>query len=203
MTYQAKAAARFPRAAAFAVLLVLATAAPAAAAGTGGIEVTPIPGVVDGRQVTAFRVALPGDGTKPVEFALRNITDQPRSARVYAAAARPDGQGGFTVGDAGSSQYVSLDDRTVQLSPQEVQVETFDVIAADERPTERVYAAVVVEVQQGAIVQRAATLVYIAPGRALSLPVLVVLAAAGLLALAGLGVLVVAVRRRRAQAAAP
>ncbi len=196
-------AVRVMRAAAVGVLVVLAGASPAAAAGTGGIEVTPLPGVVDGKQVTSFRVELPSDGTDGVEFALRNITDAPKSARLYTARARPDGKGSFTIGDAGSSPYVRLDDRTVQLAPQEVRAERFTVAAPDERPTQQVYAAVVVEVQQGAIVQRAATLVYISPGRGVSLPLLLVLGAAALILLGGLSVLLAARRRRTQEEPAP
>jgi hypothetical protein len=200
LTTATAATVRPVRAVAAAVVLALLWAPAAAyAAGTGGIEVTPVPGVVDGRQVTSFRAELPGNGTTSVTYALRNITDEPRSARIYAAAARPDGQGSFTIGDAGSSPYVSLDDRRVELEPGEVRAEEFEVESpGDDRPNEVQYAAVVVEVEQGAVIQRAATLVYLEPGSATSLPLPLPLVVAAIVLIVAVGVAVaVAARRRR------
>ncbi len=68
-------AGRLVRAAVVAFLLLLAV--PAGAAGTGGVEVTPLPGIVDGKQVTAFHVRMPRSGTSEVPFALRNLTGEP------------------------------------------------------------------------------------------------------------------------------
>ena len=183
-------------------LAVLLGGTGARAAGTGGIEVTPVPGVVDGKQVTAFRAELPESGTTQVRFALRNITKEPRSARVYAASARADGQGGFAIGDAGSSPHVRLEDRTVRLAANETRAETFDVLApGDDRPDGTVHAAVVIEVKQGAVVQRAATLVYLEPGDSPPRSRWVAWVAGAVLAAVILGWLLV--RRRRRHRAEP
>jgi hypothetical protein len=172
---------------------------PALGAGTGGIEVTPVPAIVDGKQVTAFHATLPASGRTSVRFALRNITTESRTARVYAAVARADGQGGFSIGDAGSSPHVRLTDRTVTLKAKETRVETFEVLAPKgERPDGTVHAAVVLESQRGSVVQRAATLIYLEPGERDALPVWARYVAAILLVLVIVGVvLVVGSRRRR------
>jgi hypothetical protein len=182
-----------------AITAVLVALAPTAlAAGTGGIEVTPLPGIVDGQQVTAFHTTLPSSGTASVEFALRNITSEPRKARVYAASARADGQGGFTIGDAGSSPYIELDDRTVSLAKEETRVETFEVRApSGKRPDETVHAAVVIEVQRGSVVQRAATMVYLEPGERAPLPRWAAVVAVTVLVAVTLALLLVVRRRRR------
>ena len=185
------------RRAVFAAAACVLLAGPAHGAGTGGIEVTPVPGVVDGKQVTAFHVTLPTTGTTQQRFALRNITTEERAARIYAASARRDGKGGFSIGDPGSSPYVRLPDRTVTLQPAEVRAETFDVVApSKDRPGEETYAAVVLEVQRGSIVQRAATLVYVAPGEKSSAPPWLLVVAGSLLGLALLAFLFAVVRRR-------
>ena len=178
-----------------ALLLVLAvTAAPAQGAGTGGVEVSPYPGVVDGRQVTAFHASVPSRGTEQVRYSLRNTTQKPATAVLYAASARRASDG-FEVGDAGSSPYVRFPKKSVTLRAGEVRMATFEVQPGpDGRPDGEVYAAVVVEVVNGAITQRAATIVYLKPGRTVPLPLLAVLVAGGLLVVVGGGV--VLVRRR-------
>ena len=173
------------------LLLVLLLLVPtrALAAGTGGVEVSPYPGIVDGSQVTAFHVTVPSS----VRYSLRNTTSSQRTARLYAASATPAAAGGWTIGDAGSSPYVSFESRTVTLKPREARLETFDVRGD---LSERRMAAIVVEVTQGAVTQRAATLVYLSPGSSVSRPLLVVLIAAGLLLLVG-GALLWTRRRSR------
>lgn len=178
------------------VLLLLAPG-PARAAGTGGIEVSPYPGVVDGHQVTAFHVRVPTRGTVAVRYSLRNTTDHEVTGRLYAASATSDGHGGWTVGDAGSSPYVGLADQRVRLRAHETRLASFPVHGAIDGTR---YAAVVVEVQEGAVVTRAATLVYLQRGRRVPLPVLLVGAALLLALLAGAAV---AVTRRRQRPATP
>lgn len=161
-------------------------AEPAQAAGTGGIEVDPYPGVVGGHQVTAFHVTVPAHGDVAVRYSLRNTTAARVHGRLYAAAAVADGHGGWTIAEAGSSPYVGFADQQVVLAPHESRIASFTV-HGDVRGTR--YAALVVEVRQGAVVTRAATLVYLAPGSALPLPALVVGAAVLLLLAGGAGVL--------------
>ncbi|HUR15234.1 MAG TPA: hypothetical protein VM097_12165 [Mycobacteriales bacterium] len=176
-------------------LLVLLPSAGVQAAGTGGVELSPYPGVVDGKQVTAFHVTVPrGGGTTSVRYALRNTTNQPKSARLYAAKAQRDG-GSWAVGDAGSSPYLDFPDRTVTLRAGEVQLASFTVHGSI---TEEVFGALVVEVTNGSVKQRAATLVYLKPGRRVPLPVLVV-GCAVLLLLVAAGAVALARRRPATQ----
>jgi hypothetical protein len=150
-------------------LLLVVLAAPANAAGTGGIEVSPYPGVVGGHQVTAFHVKVPSRGSVSVRYSLRNTTAAPARGRLYAASASSDGHGGWTIGGAGSSPYLALQDQQVSLSPHETRFASFRVHGhAGAR------AAVVLEVTQGSVVTRAATLVYLEHGRTVPIPVLLV-----------------------------
>lgn len=174
------------------LVLVLAVWAPSAqAAGTGGIEVDPYPGVVNGHQVTAFHVKVPTRGNATVRYSLRNTTAAKVSGRLYAASAVSDGHGGWTVGEAGSSTYLRFTDRTVNLSPHEVRLASF---TAHGSVHGKKYAAIVVEVKKGAVVSRAATLVYLTRGRVVPLPVLLVGVAVLLLLVAG-GAIALARRR--------
>jgi hypothetical protein len=174
------------------LLLLVVLTAPARAAGTGGIEVSPYPGAVNGRQVTAFHTRVASHGDVSVKYSLRNTTASPARGRLYAASAVPDGKGGYTIGDAGSSPYVSLKLQEVSLDGGEVRIASF---RAHGKVSTRAYAAIVVEVRNGSIVQRAATLVYLEAGPVLPLPLLIVVTAIAVLALAALGFVVV-VRRR-------
>lgn len=175
--------------------LVAVATAPALAAGTGGIEVTPLTTGSGGRAATAFHVDLRESGTTRVAFALRNITTGERRGRVYVASAQRSSTGEYDVGRAGSSPYVSWPEQQVTLSAGEARRETFTVgLHGHDLPKQQVYAAVVVEVANGAVVQRAATLIYLKPVRGLHLPRgLVVVAVALLLASA---VTLVVVRQR-------
>lgn len=177
------------------VALLLLVAGSAQGAGTGGIEVSPYPGSVGGHQVTAFHTAVPSRGSVSVRYSLRNTTAASVSGRLYAASAVPDGKGSFVVGDAGSSPYLSFKTQQVTLAPQEIRIASFRVHG---HVSGRRYAAVVIEVRGGAVVQRAATIVYLSAGRRVPLPVIVVLLALGVLAVAAVGWLVTA-RRRRAR----
>ena len=179
--------------AAAALLVVLgATASPATAAGTGGIEVTPIPGVVEGRQVTAYHVELPRKGDRTVEFALRNVTKAPRTARLYVAGATR-GTSAFDVGAAGSTPYVRYPDQQLTLEPGELRRERFTLVAPEELPDSEVLAAVVVEVSTGSLVQRAATLIYLEPEKPWDVPVVALVAGALVILL---GAAVISVRQR-------
>jgi hypothetical protein len=171
---------------------VLLTGGSAGAAGTGGIEVSPYPGVVDGHQVTAFHVKVPTSGRTTVRYSLRNTTDAPVSGRLYAASATPDGHGGWAVGSAGSARFVRFPDQQVTLTPHETRIASFTVAG---KVSGTQHAAIVVEVRQGSVVARAATLVYLTRGRVVPLPVLVVGAAVLVLLVAGAGLLVASRRR--------
>jgi len=136
---------------------------------------------------------VPTRGKAKVKYSLRNTTDHAVRGRLYAASAQPDGHNGWTVGGAGTSTYVGLPDQQVSLAPHETRLETFTVHGKVEGTQ---HAAVVVEVTQGSVVTRAATLVYLERGRTVPLPVLIVGAAVLLLLAAGGAVLLV--RRRPA-----
>lgn len=178
---------------------VLLVSSPARAAGTGGIEVTPVPPVVDGKAVTAFRVKVPSEGTVRVPYRISNVEDGTRGARVYAAAVTEDANGSFTLGEPGTSPYVSMPDRRVELNPDEARSEVFEVRAPNgRRPEGEALAAVVVEVRNGSVVQRASTLIYLERGRQVPLPLLLVVLAVVLVLMAGAGVAVLARRRNSA-----
>lgn len=185
-----------------ALLGALAVATPASAAGTGGIEVTPDPPVVDGEQATSFRVDVPDRGEQQVPFTLRNVEDERRSARVYAARVSKAQDGTLSLGEAGSSRFVSLQDSQVTLEAGEVRPATFTV-EGGELSKDDVLAAVVVEVRTGSVVQRASTLVYLERGRQLPLPLLLVVAAVVLVMVTGAGVAVLARRRSARPPAGP
>lgn len=191
-----RTAARFVWAAVLVVALLAVPTPPALAAGTGGIEVTPVPSKVDGKAVTVFRVEVPRDGSISVPYLLSNVEDGPRTARIYVARVRQV-DGNFSLDDEGSSPYVSMEDRSVTLRAAEVREETFRVAAGpDGPPDDEAYAAVVVEVRNGSVVQRANTLIYLTGEPRVPLPLLILLVAALLIGVVGAGV-AVTVRRRR------
>lgn len=191
-----RTATRFLRAAVLVVALLAVPTPPALAAGTGGIEVTPVPSQVDGKAVTVFRIEVPREGSVSVPYLLSNVEDGPRTARVYVAQVR-EVDGNFSLDDAGSSPYVSMEDRSVTLQPEEVREEAFRVAPGpDGPPDDEAYAAVVVEVRNGSVVQRANTLIYLSPAPRVPLPALILIIAVGLIAVVGAGV-AVTVRRRR------
>jgi len=185
-------------AAGLAVAAALISYAPAAsAAGTGGVELTPIPTVDShGKAVTAFHVHSGAE----TRFALRNLTNHAATVRIYAAAATRSSVGAYSIGAAGSARWVELPTQTVTLPAHAVQYRSMH-IASKGIPPKTSYGAVVVEQVRGNVAQRAATLVYLdrgtSPVRRALLPIGV---AAGLVALvfAVHGVL----RRRRRQAMA-
>ncbi|MCW2599187.1 MAG: hypothetical protein JWM02_1016 [Frankiales bacterium] len=178
------------------VLFLFLLAGPAQAAGTGGVDISPYPSLVDGKQLTAFHAKVPPNGDVTVQYALRNVTDKTATARLYSTMAQRDGQGAFTIGVAGSSPYLGFPDQKVSLKAHETRLGSFTVHPGSKgRPKGQVYGAIVVEVTNGSVVQQAATVVYLQPGPLVPLPLLIVLIAVGVLALATLG-FVVAVRRR-------
>jgi hypothetical protein len=172
-------------------LLALAPSAGVLAAGTGGIEISPYPGVKDGKQVTAFHVTVPRKGSGSVRYSLRNTTSSPKTARLYAASATKSGTA-WTIGDPGTSPYLDFPTRTVTLKGDATQLASFRVHG---KVDNKAYGALVVEVTNGSVTQRAATLVYLEPGPVLPLPVLIVLVAVALLLVAGGAVLLA--RRRQ------
>lgn len=182
------AAVRLARAATVVVVLALllptGLATPAWAAGTGGIDLSPYPSIVNGRQITAFHADVPSRGSISVRYTLRNVSKQPHTVRVYAASATRNG-GSFSVGTAGSSPYLTFPTRTVTLTGGATQLGTFTVHGPVHGTT---YGALVVEVTTGSITQRAATLVYLKKGRTVPVPLLLTLIAVLVLALAGAAV---------------
>ncbi|MGB8650468.1 MAG: hypothetical protein WCD35_07375, partial [Mycobacteriales bacterium] len=116
----------------------------------------------------------------------------------YAAQALPDGHGSWTIGEAGSSPYLSLKEQQLSLAPHDIRFATFTVHAGPHgRPSGKAYGAVVIEVRRGSVVQRAATLVYLRRGRTVPLPLLLVIVAVAVLVAAGAAVAVASRRRPR------
>ena len=193
-----RTAARFVRVAVLVVVLLVVPVPLALAAGTGGIEVTPVPSKVDGKAVTVFRVEVPRDGSVSVPYLLSNVEDGPRTARVYVARVRKV-DGNFSLDDEGSSPYVSMEDRSVTLEAEEVREEAFRVAPGpDGPPDDEAYAAVVVEVRNGSVVQRANTLIYLTGEPRVPLPLLILIVAVLLIGVVGAGVAVTVRRRRQA-----
>lgn len=183
--------------AALVVWLALVTQ-PALAAGTGGVDVSPYPGVVNGKQVTAFHTRVPSRGDAVVRYSLRNTTNQPAAARLFSASASRTG-GQFTIGAAGSSPYISFPDAQVTLKPQETRISSFTVHAGPDGVAAGSYGAIVVEVKHGSIVQQAAVVVYLSRASTVSLPLLVISIAIAVLLLAGTGFVLVARHRTPAR----
>jgi len=194
VTGRPSTAVRLVRTAVACVLLVVLCSGPALAAGTGGIEVTPVPAAVDGKQATSFRVEVPARGTEQVPFTLRNVEDGERSARIYTAAVSRAADGTLSLDEPGSSEYVELPEQEVTLQAGEVRQESFTVSAGDIDGDQ--LAAVVVEVRNGAVVQRASTLIHLDKGRQVPLPLLLLVVAVLLVVAGGVGV--AAASRRRA-----
>lgn len=178
---------------ALAVACLAGLPAPAHAAGTGDVELVPV--TADGGPSTSFRVA---DDEDEIRFELVNLSEEPRTARLYAAsAARGDG-GGVTVGDRGTADWLQLDDLVVELGPGEAR--SFAApLDEGELPRDREQlGAVVLEAVQGSVTVRVATLVTVEPRSALAVPTwLAALALAVLVAVTSLLLLVVLRRRRR------
>lgn len=163
------------------VVLVLPTA-PAGAAGTGGLELSPDPAAAaEGDPVARFEVDVPSRGEVTESFVLRNVTDEPRTARLYTAEVR-EVDGTLQVGAEGSSRWARLASQEVTLGPGEVRTGSFSV-QGGELPDGGAMAAVVLEVGDEGVVQRAATMVYLDDGRQVPLPVLLVVVAVALVAL--------------------
>ena len=176
--------------------LLVGLTGPASGAGTGGIEITPVPSKRGDKAITTFRVDVPRDAPIQVPYTVRNVEDGPRTARVYSARVL-NSDGNFALDEPGSSPHVSMPDRQITLQPGEVLEETFLVAPGPQGPPkDEAYAAVVVEVRNGAVVQRASTLIYLDPGPRVPLPVLLVGMAVALLLIPA-GALVIGARRQR------
>lgn len=163
------------------LVAVVLTAAPAAAAGTGGLELAPDPAAADpGDPVARFEVEVPSRGEVSEAFVLRNVTDEPRTARLYTAEVR-EVDGNLQVGAEGSSPWARLASEEVTLGPGEMRTGSFTV-EGGELPDGGAMAAVVLEVGDEGVVQRAATMVYLDVGRQVPLPLLLVGVAVALVA---------------------
>lgn len=184
-----------------AVLVLVGAAAPAGATGTGGIELVPVQRSAKGAAASSFDVDVPSRGAVAVRYRLRNIADTPRSAHLFSAAVTQT-DGNYSLGAPGSSPFVQLAEHDVTLQPGESREESFSVHPGPHgRPGGDQLAAVVLQVRNGAVVQRVNTLVRLHRGRLVPLPLLLVLVAAGLL-LIGAAAVVVVVRSRRSAAPA-
>jgi hypothetical protein len=178
-------------AAALALLPVLLLPAPALAAGTGGVDISPYPGSINGEQITAFHVQLARSGAATVRYSVRNTTSKPAIARIYATTAYRGTNGAWTIGKPDAAPFIQLSDHVVKLRPHESDLRSFSVTTAPAAT----YGAVVVQVRNGSVVQRVATIVYFARPSHSRLSWTVVVVALVLLAGVAGGVLIA---RRRA-----
>ena len=173
--------------------LALCVAAPtgtAGAAGTGDVEL--IPTSPDGEARTSFRVTR---GEDSIRFELVNLSDQPRTARLYAANAQRSEGGGIAVGQDGSAPWLQLAFTTVELAPNESREYTAPLDVTALPAGEEQLGAVVLEAQQGSVTVRVATLVTVEPRSALPLPTWAVALAVGAILVVLFGLLLA--RRRR------
>ncbi len=179
-----------------AAAVVLACGAlPAHAAGTGGIDLSPLPAEPGGRTAATFRVEVPRSGEVQVRYRLRNVEDGPRSATVYTARVTTS-DGSYVLGEPDSSPYVRRPRQQVTLQAGESVEQSFTVSAGPDGPPEgEQLAAVVLEVRNGSVVQRANTLVVLTAERQVPLPLLLVVLAVVLLLAGGFGVAALARRR--------
>lgn len=176
------------------LLLVLSSALPVGAAGTGDVEL--VPASRNGEPQTSFTVSPDDDG---IRFDLVNLVDEPRTVRMYAAAADRSGGGGIGVGSEGSAPWLDLPDAEITLAPGETRPFEADVLADELVEGREQLGAVVLEAEQAAVTVRVATLVTVAPRAALPLPLWAVALAVIALALAAFGLWVAWRRRRREQ----
>ena len=151
----------------------------ASAAGTGGVELTPIPTVDShGKAMTAFHTHRGAQA----RFALRNLTNHAATVRVYAAAATRSASGGYAIGAAGSASWVDVPAQSVTLPAHAIEYRSMRI--HKDIPKGTAYGAIVVEQARGNVAQRAATLIYLehttSPVRRALLPIGI---AAGLIAL--------------------
>lgn len=182
---------------AVAALAAFGTGAPAHAASIDGVDLSPVPAVVDGKAVTNFQVPLPEDDRRTVQYAVRNTGKADRTVRVYAVGVTRRDDGSFSLTDQ-PSPWVDLPKQTLELPPGGARLESFSVSAAGrELPEGEQYAAVVLEVRNGSVVQRVATIVYLDPDPAVPVPVLLAIGAGVLLTVVG-GTVLLARRRTAA-----
>jgi len=128
------------------------------AAGTGGIELNPVPPLTpSGQPVNAFHVSLRSGQVGHQRMLLRNVQAADASARIYAASATASPAGEYGIGGPGSAPWLGLQPFTVTLHARQQQTVDFTV----RRPHAGVAGALVVEVTRGSITERAATLVLV------------------------------------------
>lgn len=156
------------RALAFAstLLVVLLAGGGAQAAGVGTIELKPEHG-------TSFHVRGGDKGQTTQRMTLHNVGKQTVDARLYAASATRVNDA-WSIGGAGSASWIDLADQTVRLTAGETRAVSFVVHRSEKKKT----GAVVLEQSAGTVVQRAATLVYLEPGKRINLPLAAVIACA-------------------------
>lgn len=169
--------------------IVVGSAVPAVAAGTGDVELVPAPR--DGEAQTSFRVEA---GDDEIRFDLVNLADEPRTARLYAASADRSSGGGIGVGAVGSAPWLGVPDEEITLAARESRTIAAPLDANAVAEGRQTLGAVVLEAPQGAVTVRVATLVTVESRPALPLPLWAVALAVISLALVAFG-LVVARRR--------
>ena len=163
------------------LMAATAAAGPVSAAGTGGVELTPVaptPG-------TAFHVTAGPHRPARLAFDLRNVGSVAADAHIYPAAASRNGTA-YAVGGPGTARWIALPDQVVHLEPGATRHVEVGVDATRAPAGRLVYGAVVQEpVGDAAVRPRVATLVYLqrsgrsAPTRPLVWLVLAFLLVAG------------------------
>ena len=154
--------------------MLLLGAVPAVAAGAGGVELLPTGGG------TGIHL-----GSRGAPLVLVNTVGSPSTVRLYLAGAQPSGAG-YTVTGEAPVAGLALTGVTLTLPAAGRYEATLAIVDGLDRDGSGPVAAVVVESTTGALVTRAATLVYPpseSSGQLLRLPV----AMAGLLCVAVLG----------------
>lgn len=148
-----------------ALAVVVGSAVPAGAAGTGDVEL--VPASRDGQAQTSFRVQA---GDDAIRFDLVNLADEPRTARLYAASADRSSGGGVGVGAVGSAPWLGVPDGEITLAARESRTITAPLDAGAVAEGRQKLGAVVLEAPQGAVTVRVATLVTVEPRPAIPLP---------------------------------
>src|SRR3954471_11324895 len=140
-----------------AVAMVVGAATPVGAAGTGGVELTPV-APTDG---TAFHVVASAGHPGVLAFELRNISGAPAEAHLYPAAVSRTGTA-YSVSSSGTASWIALPDQIVHLDAGESRHFEASVDSAAAPPGQVVYGAVVQEnLGDVAVRRRVATLVYL------------------------------------------
>lgn len=137
-------------------------ASPAGAGATSGVLLTPVPAFDDeGRRQTTFRLTLAPQGEARAKFTVTNLTAGVQRARVYVASAQQGRGGEYDVGGPASARHLQMPTEELTLAPRETRSVEFRAQAGSLKAGAATTDAVVLEQESGAVVERAASLVYL------------------------------------------